>query len=107
MSVRDSAERMTEFKVKINGGKTRTLKVATSIYCEAVAAVPAIFGTRRGRVTRVEIWCDDLLPEIKPFHYEIRRDRFGRFVVQSPGKQFAIPGEDDGIEFYEFRMRNA
>lgn len=68
------------FQIRINGGRKRNLVVKTSVYVEAVAAIPGILGTKRP--FDVEIWCDRLLPDYGPYQYRCTSNEFGQFVVQ-------------------------
>lgn len=69
------------FRIRINGEEQkRFLKVKTSIYRDAAAAVPAIFGLRLP--VDVEIWAPHLLPEYGPYHYRIRENEFGGITVE-------------------------
>jgi hypothetical protein len=68
------------FRIRINGEKrSRKLEVKTTIYQNAAAAVPAIFG--KDLPCDVEIWSPDLIPEYGPYHYRVWRDDFGHVVV--------------------------
>jgi hypothetical protein len=68
------------FKIKVNGGPPRDLKVETGVYRDAAAAVPAILGIHVP--IDVEIWVEALVDEYKPLHYRVRADRFGGLVVE-------------------------
>lgn len=72
---------MREFRIRIHGQKrSRKLDVKTSIYRDAAAAVPAIFGL--SLPVDVEIWCPRLLPEYGPYHYRVRENKFVGLVVE-------------------------
>jgi hypothetical protein len=72
---------MSNFKIRIHGEKTvHRLRVKTSIYRDAAAAVPAILG--RHLPLDVEIWSDAVMPEYGPYHYRIRQNEFVGLVVE-------------------------
>lgn len=48
------------FQLQINGGETYTWEPRTSIYCSAVAAVPAVFGVSDFPVV-IRIWVPKLV----------------------------------------------
>jgi hypothetical protein len=69
------------FRIRFHGEKrARRLDVKTTIYRDAAAAVPAIFGRRLP--VDVEIWSPDLVPEYGPYHYRVRENEFGGLVVE-------------------------
>lgn len=72
---------MPLFSIRIHGEKrTRKFNVKTSIYRDAAAAVPAMFG--KDLPIDVEIWADDLVPEYGPLYYRIRENEYGGIVVE-------------------------
>jgi hypothetical protein len=72
---------MTDFMIRVNNSPTPvSLKVKTSVYRDAVAAVPAIFGL--DLPVDVEIWCEHLIPEYGPYHYRIEENEFVGLVVK-------------------------
>jgi hypothetical protein len=77
-----NSERAMGFKIRINGEKrARALNVKTTVYRDAAAAVPAIFG--KSLPIDVEIWSPDLIPEYGPYRYRIRNNDFGGLVVET------------------------
>lgn len=72
---------MGDFRIRVHGEKrSRKLAVKTTIYRDAAAAVPAIFG--KSLPVDVEIWVPDLIPEYGPYHYRIRENEFGGVIVE-------------------------
>lgn len=72
----------TKFSIKINGGRERSMVCASSIYIDAVAAVPAMFGIGRNAwPVQVEIWATDLAERAPHHRMVIEEDRAGRIVV--------------------------
>ena len=68
----------TEFCVQVNDGLVQTITVATSIYRDAAAAVPALLGI--DVPTKVEIWA----PSTKDrccLTFALHDDEYGRLVV--------------------------
>lgn len=69
------------FRIRVHGEeKKRYLNVKTTIYRDAAAAVPAIFGLRLP--VDIEIWAPHLIPEYGPYHYRIRENEFGGITVE-------------------------
>lgn len=73
--------RLHGFHIRINGGPKQFFPVKTTIYRDAAAAVPAVYGRRLP--VDVEIWSEDLVPEYGPYHYRIRENEFGGLVVET------------------------
>ena len=64
-----------EFSVRVDGGDLRTIRVATGVYRDAAAAVPAILGV--SLPITVDIWCEHLLPKCGPYRYLLFEDSCG------------------------------
>lgn len=64
------SKKKTEFTFTVNGGAERKVKVASTTYVEAVAAIPAIFGISEYPLT-IKIWVPILLPDYGPYNYYI------------------------------------
>lgn len=86
--------RLKGFHIRINGGPKQFFPVKTTIYRDAAAAVPAIYGRRLP--VDVEIWSEDLVPEYGPYHYRIRENEFGGIVVEHLLPQPNAAGQASG-----------
>ena len=70
---------MTDFRIKINDGPELALPVKSTIYRDAAAAVPGLFG--EPLPCKIEIWAMFKGEELSRFVFRARDDEYGRFVL--------------------------
>lgn len=62
------------FHIRVDGGPEQTITVKSSIYRNAVAALPALLGL--DLPITVEIWVPSLLPHYGPYFYRVEQNEF-------------------------------
>ena len=70
---------MADFRIKINDGPEMALPVKSTIYRDAAAAVPALFGEMLP--CQIEIWAMHKGKELNRYVFRAREDEYGRFVL--------------------------
>jgi len=70
---------MRGFHIRIDDGPEEFFPVRSTIYRDAAAAVPAIYG--RSLPCKIEIWAMHNGEEMKRFVFRARQDEYGRFVL--------------------------
>lgn len=71
--------RLKGFHIRINDGPEQFFPVKTTIYRDAAAAVPAVYG--RPLPCKIEIWAMHEDQELGRLVFMAEQDEFGRFVL--------------------------